>query len=163
MGKFFVATSEASVKVRSGRKRLGAGNQRGNSLIEFTLVMPVMLLIMTGMVSFGFALHNDLVLTNSVNAGAQLLAFSRGQTSDPCATAYAAISSAAPSLNSGLSVSFVINGSTYSATTSCPSGTTNMVQGATAQVTATYPCVLAVFGESFPSCKLQTQVAEVIQ
>jgi Flp pilus assembly protein TadG len=148
---------------RPGGKRAGAGNQRGGSLIEFTLVMPVLLVTMTGMVSFGFALHNELVLTNAVNAGAQQLAFSRGQTTDPCATAYSAISSAAPSLTTGLSLSFVINGSTYASTTSCTSGASNMVQGASAQVTATYPCTLAVFGMNFPSCHVGTQVTEFIQ
>jgi len=101
--------------------------------------MPVMLLTMTGLFSFGFALHNDLVLTNAVNTGAQLLAVSRGQTTDPCATAFTSITGAAPSLTTGLSLSFVINGATYSATNSCTAGAANMVQGGSAQVTATYP------------------------
>jgi len=132
-------------------------------LIEFTLVMPILLLTMTGMVSFGLALRNDLVLTNAVNTGAQLLAFSRGQTTDPCATAYTAISGAAPSLTSGLSLTFVINGSTYTATNTCAAGAANMVQGASASITATYPCALGVFGENFAGCKLQSQVTEFIQ
>jgi len=136
---------------------------RGQSLIEFTLVMPLLLLVTTGMVSFGLALHNDLVLTNAVSTGAQLLAFSRGQTSDPCATASAAINSAAPSLTSGLSLTFVINGTTYSSTTSCTSAASNMVQGATAQVTGTYPCVIAIVGANYPSCTLRSQVTEYIQ
>jgi len=125
--------------------------------------MPVLLLVMTGMVSFGIALHNDLILTSAVNTGAQQLAFSRGQTTDPCATAYSAISSAAPTLASGLSLSVVINGTTYSSTTSCPTGASNMIQGASAQVTATYPCILTVFRESFAACSLRSQVTEFIQ
>ncbi len=145
--------------VRTGRA--GRRGRRGGTLIEFTLVMPILLLVMTGMASFGFALHNDLVLTNAVNLGTQLLAFSRGQTTDPCATAYAAITGAAPSLSSGLSVTYVINGTTYS-TNTCSAGATNMVQGASAQITASYPCNLAVLGEAF-ACKLQTQVTEFIQ
>jgi len=148
---------------RKHNKRKNARNRRGGSLIEFTLVMPILLLVTTGMVSFGFALHNDLVLTNAVNSSAQLVALSRGQTSDPCATAYAAATGAAPSLASGMSLSFVINGTTYSATNSCPSGASNMVQGSNVQVTGTYPCVLAVFGESFPSCTLKSQITEFIQ
>jgi len=148
---------------RRAGKRSRFGNQRGNAVIEFTLVVPFLLLVMTGMASFGFALHNDLILTNAVNTGAQQLAFSRGQTNDPCATAYSAISSAAPSLTSSLSLSFVINGNTYSSTTSCPSAASGMVQGASAQITGTYPCVLAVVGQKFSSCTLQSQVAEVIQ
>lgn len=135
--------------------------QRGQSLIEFTLIVPLLMLTTTGIVAFGLALHNNLMLTSAVNTGAQTLAFSRGQTTDPCATAYSAITNAAPSLTSGLSVTFVINGTTYSSN-SCTSGASNMVQGASAQVTATYPCVLPVVGDSF-SCTLKSQVTELIQ
>jgi len=152
-----------TAKTRVSRHRSKRAGIRGQSLIEFTLVMPFLLLVATGMVSFGLALHNDLVLTNAVNTGAQLLAFSRGQTTDPCATATTAITNAAPSLYSGLSLTFVINGTTYSSTTSCTSAASNMVQGATAQVTGSYPCVIAIVGANYPSCTLRSQVTEYIQ
>jgi Flp pilus assembly protein TadG len=153
-------TPETRAAMRARGKRASAGN----SLIEFTLVMTVLLLVTTGLVSFGLALHNDLLLTNAVSTGAQLLAFSRGQTADPCATASAAINNAAPSLSSSISLTFVIDGTTYSSTTSCPSATSNMVEGATAQVTGTYPCVLAVVGQNFSkTCNLQSQISEFIQ
>jgi Flp pilus assembly protein TadG len=159
-GKRSPRTSE-TVGIRSAR---ATGKERGGALIEFTLVMPLLLLLMTGMVSFGFALHNDLLLTNAVSIGAQQLSFSRGQTTDPCATAYTAISAAAPSLTSSLSLTFVINGTTYSATTSCPSGAANMVQGGTLQVTGTYPYTLAIVGQTFGSShNLKTQISEFIQ
>jgi len=158
-----VAISEGCAKIRSGGKRVSAGKQRGQSLIEFTFVMPILLIITTGLVSFGLALHNYVVLTNAVNTGAQLLSISRGQTTDPCATAYAAISGAAPGLTSGLSLTFVINGTTYAATTSCTAGAANMAQGASAEISATYPCVLSVVGMGPSSCQLQTQITEFIQ
>jgi Flp pilus assembly protein TadG len=158
-----MAISRVCVKIRSGGRRISAGGKRGGSFVEFTLVMPILLLVMTGLFSFGFALHNDLVLTNAVNTGAQLLSISRGQTTDPCATAYTAITGAAPSLKTGLSLTFVINGATYAATSSCTAGAANMVQGASAQVTATYPCTLVVFGMSFPTCGLRSQITEFIQ
>lgn len=154
--------SEVLLKVRSLGKRV-SDEQQGQSLIEFTLVMPILLLIMTGMLSFGFALHNYMVLTNGVNAGAQLLAISRGQTSDPCATASAAVQSTVLGLTTAnLSYTFVINGTTYT-TTSCTAGAANMVQGAPAEVAATYPCTLAIFGMHIPSCNLQAQFVELIQ
>jgi Flp pilus assembly protein TadG len=147
----------------ASRVKAAVANERGQSFIEFTLVMPVLVLLMTGMASFGMALHNDLVLTNAVSSGAQLLAFSRGQTTDPCATTYSAISAAAPSLTSGLSLTFVINGTTYASTTSCTAGAARMAQGATVQVTGTYPCILAVAGQNFSGCNLRAQVTQVIQ
>jgi len=142
---------------RRGKDR----TRRGATLIEFTLVMPLLMLTMTGMVAFGLAIRNEMVLTNAVNTGAQALAFSRGQTTDPCATAYSAISNAAPSLTSSLSVTYVLNGTTYT-TNTCAGGTANMIQGTSAQVSATYPCALGVFGESF-NCHLGAATAELIQ
>ena len=149
-------------EIRPGGRRIRNRRERGGSFVEFTLVMPFLLLLVTGMATFGIALHNVLALSNAVNAGAQQLAFSRGQTTDPCATAYSAISTAAPSLTTGLSLSFIINGTTYASTTSCTSGASNMVQGASAQITATYPCALGVFGQKF-NCRLQSQTTEFIQ
>jgi Flp pilus assembly protein TadG len=158
-----MTAKEVYVKIRSGGKPAGSCNERGGAVVEFSLVMPILLLTMTGIFSFGFALHNDLILTNAVNTGAQLLSISRGQTTDPCATAYTAIGGAAPSLKTGLSLTFVINGATYTATNTCTAGAANMVQGASAQVTATYPCTIVVFGMSFPSCGLRSQITEFIQ
>jgi Flp pilus assembly protein TadG len=149
-------------KIRSREKRVNAGKERGGSTIELILVMPILMLILTGVTTYGLTLHNLLVLTNAVNAGAQLLAFSRGQTTDPCATTSSAITSAAPSLGTGLSLTFVINGSSYSGTT-CTAGAANMVQAASAQVTATYPCTLILYGVVPSACSLKAQITEVIQ
>lgn len=154
------AAPATCVRIGTARRRALAGN----SLIEFTLVMPILLLVATGMVAFGFALHNGLVLTNAVNSGAQLLAFSRGQTSDPCATAYTQITNSAPSLTaSKLSLSFIINGTSYSGVTTCTAGAANMVQGATAIVNATYPYSLPIFSMNFANGKLAASVSEYIQ
>lgn len=145
------------------RKRFSAGSKRGQSMTEFALVIPILLIIVTGMVSLGITLHNFLMLTNAGNIGAQLLSASRGQTTDPCATASGAILNAAPTLTAAnLTYTFVINGSSYTST-SCTAGAANMAQGATAQVTITYPCTLAIYGMSIPACTLQTTTAEAIQ
>jgi Flp pilus assembly protein TadG len=139
------------------------GNRRGQSMIEFSLAAPLLLVIATGMLWFGFALYEQIVLTNGVNAGALVLALSRGQTTDPCATGTTAVENAAPSLStSKLSFTFVINGTSYSSTT-CTGGVSNMVQGATVQVSANYSCVLAVYGMGTPSCGLGAKTAETIQ
>ena len=160
-GTVFIARSETCAT--SWPRTARADNKRGQSVVEFTLVIPILLLVMTGLLSFGLALHNYLVLTNAVNTGAQLLAISRGQTTDPCATAYAAIQGAAPSLSSGLSLTFVIDGTTYAAATSCTAGAADMVQGAFVQVTGSYPCSFGIFEMSNHACKIATQVTEFIQ
>ncbi len=125
--------------------------------------MPVLFLAMTGMLSFGMTMHDYLTLTNGVNYGAQVLSMSRGQTTDPCATAVAAVQSASPSLTSAnLTYTFSINGTSYTGT-SCTTGAANMIQGDTAQVTVGYPCVLAVYGMHAPACGLKTTTSELIQ
>ena len=155
-------------KIRSWGKRVSAGNQ-GGSLIEFALVLPVLMIAVTGMAATSIALHNLLVLTNAVNTGAQQLSFSRGQTTDPCATAYAAVKSASLGLTTAnLSMTVVINGTTYlpptpPSTPSCTAGAAEMVQGTSAEVAATYPCILAIVGMKFSACTLQMQTAELIQ
>jgi Flp pilus assembly protein TadG len=136
--------------------------ERGSALVEFALVLPVLLITITGMAATAIALHNLLVLTNAVNTGAQLLSFSRGQTTDPCATAYTAISSAAPGMATGLSLTFVIDGSTYTGS-SCTAGAAGMVQGASAEVTATYPCTVVYYGTVLSGCTLKAQLTEFIQ
>jgi Flp pilus assembly protein TadG len=156
-------TDTVCIETRPGGKRVSAGGERGGSLVEFALVMPMLLILITGVTSFGISLHNLLVLTNGVNVGAQLLSISRGQTTDPCATAYSAISTAAPNLTSGLTLSFVINGATYSSTDTCTAGASNMVQGASAEVSGTYPCTLTIFRTVSASCTLKAQVTEFIQ
>jgi len=149
-------TSRAELRTRSR-------GRRGQSLVEFSLIMPVLFLAMTGMLSFGMTMHDYLALTNGVNYGAQVVSMSRGQTADPCATAVAAVESAAPSLASAnLTFTYSINGTTYSGT-SCTAGAANMLQGVTAKVTVSYPCVLAVYGLSAPACGLKATTAELIQ
>jgi Flp pilus assembly protein TadG len=138
-------------------------SRRGQSLVEFSLIMPVLFLAMTGMLSFGITMHDYLVLTNGVNSGAQVLSMSRGQTTDPCATASAAVQGAAPSLTSAsLSYTISVNGTSYTGTT-CTAAATNMLQGTSAQVTVGYPCVLAVYGMHAPACGLKASTSELIQ
>jgi len=151
-------------QIRAGVKRMGAGNERGQSMVEFALVVPILLMLVTAIVCFGIIMQNSLTLTNSVNVGALQLAMSRGQTTDPCATATAAIESAAPNLTpANLSFTYVINGNTYTST-SCTAGAAYMTQGGSLQVTVTYPCSFAIiYKATFPSCGLSSQIAELIQ
>ena len=152
------------------RWRVCNRTEEGGALVELALVLPILLLIVTAIYSFGIALNNYLQLTDGVAIGARLLAVSAGQTTDPCAITVAAIERAAPSLKTAnLTFSFVLNGTTYPGT-SCSSANINtgaagnMVAGQPAQVTVTYPCNLAVYGKNYaPTCNLVAQTTEIIQ
>jgi Flp pilus assembly protein TadG len=145
-------------------------NDCGQAMVEMALVLPILLLVVTGILTFGLAFNNYVLLTEATSIGARTLAISRGATTDPCATASSAIIAAAPLLSSAnLSYTFVLNGTTYTGS-SCSSGSSttgaaaNLVQGANVVVTVTYPCSLAVYGANYaPHCSLQAQMTELVQ
>jgi Flp pilus assembly protein TadG len=147
-----------------------ARNEEGQAMVEMALALPVLLLVLTGILTFGLAFNNYVLLTEATSIGARTLAISRGATTDPCATASSAVIAAAPLLTpASLSFSFVLNGASYTGT-SCSSGSSttgaaaNLVQGSNAIVTVTYPCSLAVYGANYaPHCSLQAQMTELIQ
>jgi hypothetical protein len=142
----------------------------GQAMVEMALVLPVLLLVVTGILTFGLAFNNYILLTEAASVGARTLAISRGETTDPCATAASAIYAAAPLLvPANLSFTFVLNGKSYKGA-SCNSGSSttgaagSLKQGSYAVLTVSYPCSLVVYGNDFaPNCSLQTQVAELVQ
>ena len=165
--------SNPDARVESRRERnllRHLRNEAGQSAVEFALVLPILLLVVTGITTFGIAMNNFLMLTHATDMGARQLAISRGQTTDPCATTVTAIKAAAPLLNpNSLSYTFILNGTTYTGTT-CSSGSTttgaagNLLQGVAAQVNVTYPCTLKAFGTTIASsCTLRAQTAEYVQ
>lgn len=143
-------------------------------MLEFALCLPVMLLIVTGVMSFGITMNQYLMVTNSTNSGARALAVSRGLTTDPCTLARTNVTNAAPLLTSAnLTYTLVLNGTTYSGKGSgfaCDSGSinsgaaANLAQNTNAKLTVTYPCTLQVYGKNIiPNCNLLAQDAELVQ
>ncbi|MGI4756655.1 MAG: TadE/TadG family type IV pilus assembly protein [Janthinobacterium lividum] len=135
----------------------------GQALVEFALVLPVLLLVVFGIFTFGIAFSNYLVLEDATNVGARQLAISRGQTTDPCSTASTAVIAAAPTLTkANLGFSYTFNGNAASGT-SCTSAAVYLVQNATAKITVTYPCSLVSFRWNYGACTLTAATAELIQ
>ncbi len=147
----------------------------GGSLVEFALVLPMMMVLITGMSSFAIALNNYMVLTNAVGSGARAIALSRGQTipavasTDPCAYAVQMANNSSPNLNQSR-VSYSVAWSSTDAggtvttnnyTTSCPGVALNA--GDTVQLRATYPFTPMVYGMSASVLNLASQTAELVQ
>ncbi|HEY4188817.1 MAG TPA: TadE family protein [Candidatus Limnocylindrales bacterium] len=57
-------------RVFAQRRRLGRG-RRGQSLVEFTLVLPLFLLLVAGMVDFGIGLYSNITVINAAREGAR--------------------------------------------------------------------------------------------
>jgi Flp pilus assembly protein TadG len=139
----------------------GMQSEDGQSLVEFSLTLPIMLLIVTGICAFGITIAHYIIVTDATNVGGRQLAILNGNSTDPCSQVTTTIKNAAPTLDpNSLTIKYTINGLPYG--TSCP--TAKMVSGAPATVSVTYPCSLVVFGGNFASvCNLQAQTTELIQ
>jgi Flp pilus assembly protein TadG len=136
---------------------------QGSALVEMAVTLPLILLLMTGIFSFSVALYQKLQLAEAISNAGRVLAAERGDT-DPCKATTSAIYAAAPGLaQSNLTISYTLNGvAVGNGVTTC-SGTTNMVAGGPAQITATYPTAVSVYGKSLSSFNLTTQITEVVQ
>jgi Flp pilus assembly protein TadG len=149
-------------------RSLLARDERGGALVEMAVAMPIMMIMLTGIFSFSMALYQKLQLSEAISNGGRYLATSRGQV-DPCALTTSSIYSAAPGLSqANLNLTFTLNGVSYgSGVTTCPGASStansNMVAGGTAQIQATYPCTLSVYGMKFASCTLASQITENVQ
>ena len=154
---------EAS-KSLGGRLRawLSHGDE-GGALIEIALTVPVLLGLVTGICTFGIAFSNQLTLTQAVGTAGQYLAQIRTTSTNPCADAFTALKNAAPNLKpANIAMTVIMNGTTPTQTgNSCSGAQTNLVQGSSVTVQATYPCTLAIYGVSFASgCQLTAKVTE---
>lgn len=171
--KIIAASPGAAIETSSIWQRLRDGlrsGEKGQSLIEFAVCLPPLMLLTTGIFAFGIAIGNYVTLTNATSVAAMQLAISRSQTLDPCATGAAAVYAAAPNLKqASFNFTYVLNGVSYSGTTCSSSSYTtgaagNLVQGKTAQITITYPCNLTVYkANNFPNCLLTAKTAELVQ
>ena len=153
----------------------GAAGERGQALVEFAMVLPVLMLIVLGIIKGGLLYNNYLQLTDAVRSGARQLAIERGQTS-PCGDAANEVIGSASGLNSSnIAMTMTENpeatgdptNATYT-TTGPPSGTGTcpftLVSGSAATLTATYPCDFTILGISFvPSCSLSASATERVE
>lgn len=174
--------AQATLKVRGrGRFRLallrnffGSENE-GGSLVEFAMVLPMMMLLMTGMFAFGIALNNYIVLTDAINAGARTLSMTRGQTipalakSDPCAYSVQVANSAAPLLDT-TKITYGItwtttNSSGQAVTTSYTNSCAGVAftAGDTVVVQGTFNYALGIYGWKGSTVPLSAQSVELVQ
>jgi Flp pilus assembly protein TadG len=145
-------------------------DESGSSIVELAVCLPILMIIVTGITSFGIAINNYITLTNAVEIGGRQLAILRGNTTDPCSDVTTTIAAASTLLKSTkLNYTFNLNGTTYTSSTtptssSCPAGTALLSQGKPMTVTVTYPCTLLIYGKNLmPSCTLTAQVTELEQ
>ena len=159
-------------RLRTNKSSLaGESGEDGQSLVEMAMVLPVLLLVLTGIFSFGLTFSAYIILTEATGTAARAVAISRGTTTDPCSVAVAAFYGSAPTLSqTGLTFTYVFNNTSAITGTSCSSTSTatgaagNLVQGQPATLSVTYPCSLRVFRSNLvPNCVLKAQTTEIVQ
>jgi Flp pilus assembly protein TadG len=157
-------SGRANVKSRSigerVRARLRMGDE-GNAIVEFALILPVLMTLLTGILSFGSAMMNYQELTNATAVGAQALVINRSSTTDPCQTVFNAMVADAPTLvPSKINLTVTMGGTAVNAQ-SCSGDQSNLVQGGSVTVTALYPCNIGVYGVTIsPGCNLTATLSE---
>lgn len=164
-----------SVPAISWRSAIRRAHDRGQAVVEFALVAPLLLLVLFGIIKFGIVYNNYIQLTNAVGIGAQQFAVERGQ-SDPCADVYDAFTNAATNgiaSQATLTLSEPTPSNEYTIPSTGPTGTCpwspsgtagGLVSANPAQVSASMPCDLNIFGiDFFPSCKLEASATESVQ
>jgi len=128
----------------SGRLRaILSSNVEGQSLVEFAVVLPMLLMILTFMFSISLAMISYEQLNSATSSAAlQVLATSRNVLSDPCASVETSVSTALPG--------FTSSKLTYTVTIQNSSGT-NVTYGPTTGTGFSCTAAATVLSEDAPS------------
>jgi Flp pilus assembly protein TadG len=180
MNRTFGVRRVSASRLRAYRGlRLRAGSllrdgERGGALVEMAIAVPVMMLLITAIISFGLMLSSYLVVSHAVDVGARNLAVSRGASTNPCSDAVTVIQNAAPTLAaSNLTYTFTIGSDTFTGSSTGFSGTgstdcsqlgvSDMVAGDTATVSVSFPMKLMIYGWAPTTMNVSATTSEVIQ
>ncbi len=129
------------------RRRNMIRNDRGQTMVEFALVVPILCIVLFGILQFG-ALYNDYVtLTDAARVGARRAAVSRLATNPPAAAEDATRDAAAGLEDKDLGVAV---SSTWK-------------QGDPVTVKATYPYSVDLLGIVVKSGNLESEITERVE
>ena len=129
-------------------RRRSIREQKGQTMVEFALIMPVLFLVLFGIIQFGTLYNDYITLTDAARVGARKAAVSR-QTGDPVGIATAATKNAASDLEvAKLGVSVTANA---------------WAAGADVTVEATYPYEVNIMGMVVASGTLKSSTTERIE
>jgi Flp pilus assembly protein TadG len=132
------------------RTRFHPGGERGQSLVELALVLPILSLLLLGMIQFGVVFNHYITLTDAVRAGARKGAVGR-QLEDPEAGVQQAVRTAATDNLDPADLEIAVE-STWA-------------QGSKVTVTASYPYEIRLlgFGVTVTSGRLSSSTTERVE
>jgi Flp pilus assembly protein TadG len=162
------SSGEASARVGALARGRRWPKDSGAEAAEFAMVLPVLLLLLTGITQFGVTLYNYEMLTGGVRAASRNFAISFGTTT-PWSGTKTVLTNASPGLNAttlGNNMILQVNGTICSSDIACTSAiTTARAAGdATGTVKATYPCNIQIMAiNAAPGCVLSQTTTELVQ
>ena len=131
----------------TNRRKIEFRSQKGQSVTEFALALPILVLLLFAVIQFGITFNNYVTLTDATRAGARKAAVSREQSNPSSLTTPAVRSSAANLTQSNLNV--------YVTSTWLP--------GADVTVTATYPYKIKLLGFPLKQGNLTSTTTERVE
>jgi Flp pilus assembly protein TadG len=133
--------------LRQGLRHFLGVNEEGSQLVEMAIVFPILLVILTGMASFGMALYSQQQLGLATAGAVQGVATGASVTSstDPCATAETYVTQQLPGWTAA-SFSYTLKMYTSSTTsvTATGTGTSFSCSSDSGDLTINEPVVLTV-------------------
>jgi Flp pilus assembly protein TadG len=142
------------VNIRS-RRKIEIGSERGQSLTEFALALPILALLLFAVIQFGIVFNNYVTLTDAARAGARKGAVARRLPNPQSATIAAVVNSACGSPNPPCNLKgFNASNVTVTSTWQPASDVT---------VTATYPYQISLLGIVVKSGDLSSTTTERVE
>ena len=132
---------------RSNRRTIDLRSQRGQSLTEFALALPILVLLLFAVIQFGIVFNNYVTLTDATRAGARKGTVGRQVTNPQSSVINAVRSSATDLKQSDLSITV----------------TSTWKPGADVTVTATYPYSIKLLGLPVKSGRLSSTTTERVE
>lgn len=129
------------------RRKINLRSQQGQSLTEFALALPILMLLLFAVIQFGIVFNNYVTLTDATRAGARKGAVGR-QLSNPTGATITAVRASAQDLKqSDLNVTV----------------TSTWQPGADVSVTADYPYSISLLGMVVKSGRLSSKTTERVE
>jgi Flp pilus assembly protein TadG len=128
-------------------KRLSLRDQRGQSMTEFALVLPILAFLLFAVIQFGIVFNNYITLTDATRAGARKAAVSR-RDPNPVGTCITAVRNSANNLKQS-----DLN----------PECVSSWQPGEDVRVTATYPYSISLLGIFRKSGNLTSTTTERVE
>jgi Flp pilus assembly protein TadG len=128
-------------------KKFWSRNEKGQTMVEFTLVLPILCVVLFGVIQMGILFHDYITLTDATRAGARV----------------AAVSSQDPLRVSKVSAAVKNSAQNLDQSKVSPSVVSTWAHGADVTVTATYPYSVSLLGFVVKSGSLSSSTTERVE